>query len=60
MKNVKTSAFYGHIYHAALMFTSEDFYLPVLESLTNAKKNNSQESISKLNKAMLLLDVHIY
>ena len=48
MKNVGTGAFYGMIYHATLIFATEDFYLPVLESLSNYKlKPNLTQTIKE-------------
>ena len=40
MVNVRNEAFYGLIYQATLMFTAEDFYIPILETLTNSKPVN--------------------
>ena len=37
MANVQNESFFGLIYQASLMFTTEDFYVPVLETLTNSK-----------------------
>ena len=62
MRSLGSSAFYGHIYHAALMLTAEDFYLPILEALTSRQKDASLPAAqkSKLSKAMLLLDAHVF
>ena len=60
MRLLNTGDFYGKIYYATLMFTREDFYQPVLETLSNVKKNSHGPVVDKLSKAMLLLDVHIY
>mmetsp|Transcript_14297 Transcript_14297/g.19409 ORF Transcript_14297/g.19409 Transcript_14297/m.19409 type:complete len:97 (+) Transcript_14297:131-421(+) len=62
MASVSTTKFYGLIYEAALKLTAEDFYVPVLEALSNRLKDKSLPVPMKtrLSKAMLLLDAHVY
>ena len=50
IKNVGNSTFYGLIYQATLMFTAEDFYFPVLDSLSNYKPQSNNNKSNLKNK----------